>query len=51
MESYIKEHHEDRKKEEEERKQINEFLHQHDVESVFGLYNNSLGYFFKFYAQ
>ena len=51
MEKFIKEHLQDRDKEKEERQNINEFIKQHDVESVLGLYNNSLKYLYKFYAS
>ena len=51
MENFIREHQQDRHKEEEERRGINDFIHQHDVESTFGLYDKSLHYMYKFYAS
>lgn len=51
MEGFIKEHQQDKEKEKEERKSINDFLNQHDVESVFALYDKSLHYMYKFYSS
>ena len=51
MEQFIMDSKQDRDKEKVERQQINEFLRQTDVESVFALYDKQLRQMYKFYAS